>query len=102
MYAVPRAGRIDHQQQQSVCCCTPRRRTLCNQTVGQHGVCNELDCASARSCRSKADTEAKNLDGKTALEVATLNSQDGVVELFKSAAEEAPAAEAKSEAAKES
>lgn len=39
---------------------------------------------------SKADTEAKNLDGKTALEVATLNSQDGVVELLKAAGEKKP------------
>ena len=32
---------------------------------------------------SNADTEVKNLDGKTALEVAELNAQTGVVTLMK-------------------
>lgn len=43
---------------------------------------------------SKADTEAKNLDGKTALEVAELNKQDGVVDLLKKGTADAKAAAA--------
>ena len=36
-----------------------------------------------RTSCSNANTAAKNLDGKTALEVAELNNQDGVVKLLK-------------------
>jgi len=41
--------------------------------------------------RSNANTAAKNLDGKTALEVAELNNQDGVVKLLKEHVTAAPA-----------
>lgn len=46
-------------------------------------------------CCSEADTEAKNLDGKTALEVAELNKQDGVVALLKQGASDAKPADEK-------
>ncbi len=42
--------------------------------------------SKCRDARSNANTAAKNLDGKTALEVAELNNQDGVVKLLKEAA----------------
>lgn len=38
------------------------------------------------STHSKANTELQNLDGKTPLEVAELNSQDDVVQVLKGSA----------------
>ena len=44
-------------------------------------------------CCSNADTEVKNLDGKTAVEVAELNEQTGVVVLMKAHATSATVVE---------
>ena len=46
-----------------------------------------LICIWLSALHSKADTAAKNLDGKTALEVATLKNETEVVKLLQDAAD---------------